>query len=310
MDRHFFSDEELHKLTVYRIWLFLGFPVITILLFVLAAVIGVYVLHVEGETMTGLLCFVGLLLPPFTFIYCLSKYKETVRKTAYNLMVKSLNLTKCRPEVISGAELEKNLKNFGIFAENGYIWQHHVLQGQKEGIAFSLSDISWITTSRSAYGSEGYNAVLAPAIKANKQTKAQYTVLSVIPGYLINCKVLLKRHKLFKWGIKNLKQIQLPNQEFEKLYDTYTDQPEQAAALLNPAFTQALVEYIKSHKKHPEFIITPQQIYALYNTGIWKKLFSLIIFRSPRVQCDKVLKETTDILHLLPTISLLANSQL
>ena len=287
MEKPLFSTDELRKLTIYRRWLFIGFPVIIVLLLGLTGIVCRYIFHIEDGAVTGLLGFVAILFTPCAFCYCLSKYNEAVRKTAYHLIASHLNYQLFK-QPTDYAWKEELLNNVWVLLQEGYIEWHNFLQGTQNDYLITLQDISWIMPG----------------------TKGQYTLLTVDPNCPIGCKIVLKKKTLLKRGMKGLivKRIRLQDKEIEKLYDVYTDQPEQATVLLNPAFTQALVQYIQSHKKQPELIITPQQICVLYNTGIWKKLFSLVIFRSPRVQCDKILKEITDTLDILPTISLLKMS--
>jgi len=288
MTQPLFSTEELHKLTVYRRWLFIGFPIGVVLLFVLTAVICYYVFHIEREAITGLLCFAGMFLLPFAFIYCLSKYKENVRKTAYHLIAQHLNYQLFK-QPMDYAWKENLLDTISVLFQEGYNEWHNFLQGIQNTHVFTLQDISWIGGSNTP------------------GTRGQYTLLTVTPTHPIDCRIVLKKKTLLKRGMKNLivKRMNLQDKEIEKLYDVYADQQEHATMLLNPAFTQALAQYIRTHKKQPELIITPQQICILYNTGIWKKLFSLVIFRNPRVQCEKILKEITNVLDILPVISLL-----
>ena len=251
------------------------------------------IFHID-ETVLALIPILGIFSSFFAFIYCLSKYKEAVRKTAYHLIASHLNYQLFK-QPTDYAWKEKLLNNVWVLLQGGYIEWHNFLQGTQNDYVITLQDISWIMP-RGGTNSPG--------------TKGQYTLLTVDPNCPIGCQIVLKKKTLLKRGMKGLivKHIRPQDKELEKLYDVYADKPEQTTVLLNPAFTQALVQYIQTHKKQPELIITPQQICVLYNTGIWKKLFSLVIFRSPRVQCDKILKEITDTLDILPTISLLKMS--
>lgn len=293
MDKPLFSRDELHKLTVYRRWLFIGFPVIIVLLLGLTGIVCRYIFHIEDGAVAGLLGFVAILFTPCAFCYCLSKYNEAVRKTAYHLIVRYFHWSLFHTGPKEEFSFEDTCKALGLLPNDGYIMWHNFLQGERNGLNFSLSDISWMVVQGRTH---------------SHSTKAQYTLLTVPQKNPIACTILLRRNKLFKWGIKDLKRLQLQDKTFEKTYDTYTDQPEEATALLNPSFTQSLLHYVQTSKKQVELILTPQHVFVFHNTGIWKKLFSLVIFRSPRVQCDKILKEITDTLDILPTISLLKMS--
>jgi len=290
MTQPLFSTDELHKLTVYRRWLFIGFPVGVLLLLGLTEIVCCYIFHID-ETVLPLIPILGIFSSFFAFIYCLSKYKEAVRKTAYHLIAQHLNYQLFK-QPMDYKWKEELLENVSILLYGGYVEWHNFLQGTQNGHALTLQDISLITP-RGGTNSPG--------------TKGQYTLLTVTPIQPLGCNIVLKKKTLLKRGMKDLivKRMNLQDKEIEKLYDVYADQQEHATMLLNPAFTQALAQYIRTHKKQPELIITPQQICILYNTGIWKKLFSLVIFRNPRVQCEKILKEITNVLDILPVISLL-----
>lgn len=291
MTEPLFSTDELHKLTVYRRWLFIGFPV-GVLLLLLTGIVCSYIFHIEEAALSLIpIPFLSF----FVFIYFLSKYKEAVRKTAYQLIAQHLNYQLFK-QPMDYKWKEELLENVSVLLPGGYIEWHNFLQGTQDGHALTLQDISWIMP-RGGTNSPG--------------TKGQYTLLTVTPTQPLGCNIVLKKKTLFKWGMKGLivKRMNLQDKEIEKLYDVYADQQEQATMLLSPAFTQALTQYIRIHKKQPELIITPQQICVLYNTGIWKKLLSLVIFRSPRVQCEKILKEITNVLDILSVISLLKISQ-
>jgi hypothetical protein len=288
-----FTEEELHSLVLKRRWLFIGFPVIVILLFFLAWITCYYVLHIDGETIAGLFSFVGLFLPPFAFLYCLSKYKESVRKTAYFLITQHYNwrLLHSKEDI----SFEKTATEFGLLRENEYIEpQNLFLQGEKDRHTFTLQDISWMAI-------RGSQAARGPV------TKAQYTLLTVPLNDPIPCKILIKKNRLFKWGIKNLERLKLQDKEFEKLYDVYTDRPNKTTSLLQRGFIQALVAVCSRHQKGMELIITHKKIFVLYNTGIWGKLFGPVIFRHPRVQCEEIFKEINDMLDILSILSLLEN---
>lgn len=290
MTQPLFPTDELHKLTVYRRWLFIGFPVGVLLLLGLTEIVCCYIFHID-ETVLPLIPILGIFSSFFAFIYCLSKYKEAVRKTAYHLIAQHLNCQLLK-QPMDYAWKEKLLEDVSVLLHGGYIEWHNFLQGTQNGHALTLQDISLITP-RGGTNSPG--------------TKGQYTLLTVTPIQPLGCHIVLKKKTLLKWGMKGLivKRMNLQDKEIEKLYDVYADQQEQATMLLSSAFTQALAQYIRIHKKQPELIITPQQICVLYNTGVWKKLLSLVIFRSPRVQCEKILKEITNVLDILSVISLL-----
>lgn len=290
MTQPLFPTDELHKLTVYRRWLFIGFPVGVLLLLSLTEIVCCYIFHID-ETVLPLIPILGIFSSFFAFIYCLSKYKEVVRKTAYHLIAQHLNYQLFK-QPMDYKWKEELLENVSILLYGGYVEWHNFLQGTQNGHALTLQDISLITP-RGGTNSPG--------------TKGQYTLLTVTPIQPLGCNIVLKKKTLLKWGMKGLivKRMNLQDKEIEKLYDVYADQQEQATMLLSSAFTQALAQYIRIHKKQPELIITPHQICVLYNTGVWKKLLSLAIFRSPRVQCEKILKEITNVLDILSVISLL-----
>lgn len=292
-----FIDEELHSLALKRRWLFIGFPIIFVVLFVLAIITCHYVFRIDGDTTTGLFCFIGMFLPPFFFFYCLSKYNESVRKTAYLLITQHhahWSLLKKEPQ--DDNLFESATTELGLLSDNEFINWHNYLRGERDTHTFTLQDISWMAI-------RGSGAGQGPV------TKAQYTLLTVFPKQIFPCSILIRKHKLFKGKLKHLERLKLQHKEFEKLYDIYTDNPAQSIGLLQPEFTQALVRYVHTTKKQVELIVTPDAIFALYNTGIWKKIFSPVIFRHPRVQCEKIFKEINDILDILFVVSLLENPQ-
>lgn len=281
-----FSDEELRPLTIYRRWFLLTFFIIVPLLFVILWFVGNYY-HLE--LLIALLSFVGIFLPLFVFIYCLSKYNEFARKTAYNIIAKHFSQAEYDLGVEKGITFEDACKTFGLLPRSGYIKWHNHLRGEKDKKVFSLADISFMTIR----GRTGY------------ATSAQYMLLTIPQKPANICHILIKRNKILKWGVKGLKRLKLEHKEFKKMYDVYTNEPETAINLLNPVFLQALISYVQISKKKAELIITPKQIFVFYNTGIWKKLFSFIIFLSSRKQCEKILREINDVLNIIPTISLM-----
>ena len=283
-----FSDEELRTLTIYRRWFLLTFFVIIPLLYIILWFVGNYY-HLE--LLIALLSFVGIFVPLFVFIYCLSKYNEFARKTAYEIIAKHFSQAEYDLGFKNGVTFEDICKIFGLLPRSGYIKWHNRLHGEKDKKIFSLADISFMTIR----GRTGH------------ATSAQYTVLTLLQKSTGTCEILIRKSKMFKWGVKGLKRLKLGHKEFEKIYDVYTNEPKTALSLLNPVFLQALISYGQISKKQPELIITPKQIFVFYNTGIWKKLFSFVIFLSARKQCEKVLKEINNVLDIMPTISLLTN---
>ena len=291
-----FNEEELHSLILKRRWLFIGFPIIFVVLFVLAIITCHYIFRIDGETTTGLFCFIGMLFPPFVFLYCLSKYKESVRKTAYFLITQHAKWSLLKKGPQGDNSFEQAIAKFGLLPENEFINWHNYLQGEKGQQPFTLQDMSWMAI-------RGRGAGQGPV------TKAQYTLITVFPKHILTCSILIRKHKLFKGKLKHLERLKLQDKEFEKLYDIFTDIPPLAIGLLQPKFTQALLRYVHTTKKQVELIVTPDAIFALYNTGIWKKLFSTVVFRHPRIQCEKIFKEINDMLDILSVISLLENPQ-
>ena len=281
-----FSNEELRPLTIYRRWFLLTFFIIVPLLYIILWLVGNYY-HLE--LLIALLSFVGIFLPLFVFIYCLSKYNEFTRKTAYNIIAKHFSQAEYDLGLEKGITFEDACKTFGLLPQSGYIKWHNHLRGEKDKKIFSLADISFMTIR----GRTGY------------ATSAQYMLLTIPQKPTSSCYVLIKRNKMLKWGIKGLKRLKLGHKEFEKMYDVYTNEPETAINLLNPVFLQALISYVQTSKKKAELIIAPRQIFVFYNTGIWKKLFSFIIFLSSRKQCEKILKEINDVLSIISSMSLM-----
>ena len=290
-----FTEEELHSLSLKRFWLFFTFLVIIPLLLISTGLFYSYILHVDIDSggVAPILVGLGCLVAPFVFIYCLYKYKESVRKTAYFLITQHYNWRLLHSQ--EDNSFEKITAELGLLRENEYIEPRNLLlQGEKDRHTFTLQDISWMAI-------RGSKAARGPV------TKAQYTLLTVPLNAPIPCKILIKKNRLFKWGIKNLERLKLQDKEFEKLYDVYTDRSNKTATLLQRGFIQALLQYVHTTKKGTELIITHKKIFVLYNTGIWKKLFSPVIFRHPRVQCEKIFKEINDMLGILPALSLLEN---
>ena len=176
-----FNEEELHSLILKRRWLFIGFPIIFVVLFVLAIITCHYIFRIDGETTTGLFCFIGMLFPPFVFLYCLSKYKESVRKTAYFLITQHAKWSLLKKGPQGDNSFEQAIAKFGLLPENEFINWHNYLQGEKGQQPFTLQDMSWMAI-------RGRGAGQGPV------TKAQYTLLTVFPKQILPCSILIRKH--------------------------------------------------------------------------------------------------------------------
>lgn len=181
------------------------------------------------------------------------------------------------------------------------------MQGEKNGIHFSLQDTSWMLGKRSG-----------PL--AGDTAKAQYTVLTVPQHRSIHCNTLIKNKKIFDGGIR-LKQLEGGDNGLESLYDIYSDNPAETITLLNAGFSQTLLGYVQLTQKQAEFIITPQKVFVLFpyspgafgnphSSGWWDRpVAEPFTSADPHAQCDKIVQDIGDMLEIIPALFQLENPQ-
>ncbi|MBO4707832.1 MAG: DUF3137 domain-containing protein [Elusimicrobiaceae bacterium] len=291
LDVHF-SDSELTTLIRIRKLFFL-FTSFFILLSIVFGVLYKY------SHIAGLAPFIPFIIALILIIsiFCLSKYNKAVINTSYCLIANNLGW-----EIHNGAagwklmyNLYQNcLKNFGLLHGKGHVQFNNSLQGEIENYKFTLDNISWIEPESTKHGEKD-------------TTVAEYNLLTIDTPCPINCNILIKKNSMLKWGIKNLSRMKIENDEFEKYYDVYTDNPEMALGVLSVDFLGSLLDYNQIYKKLIEIIITPTKIFLYQNDGPWNKMFSHNIFLSPRIHCQKEIEKINIELNALSILDSLKN---
>ena len=247
-------------------------------------------------------CLVSYILVPIFPSLALPKQEKSRRETAYQLAAEHLHFQPSDPNKTDNNLFENYLKTFGLLPEKGYIKWRNCLQGEKNGVPFSLQDTSWMLNKDQKLPSLTYHA------------KAHYALLTLSPYHSIHSNVLIKNKKIFNGSIR-LKQVEIEDDEFESLYDIYSDNSAEAIMLLRTGFSQALLNYIQTTKKQAEFIITSQKIFVLfpYSPGMGGRLHSSSCWDRPLFEpftapdSHQIEQDISDILEIIPALSLLEN---
>ena len=260
-----------------------------------------------ARILTAIVCWFSPGATGGLFSFLQAKQEKSVREVAYQLAAERFNFQLADQNPTDNSLFENYLKTFGLLPDKGYIKWHGFLQGEKNGVHFTLQDTSWMLGKRSG-------------LLADDTAKAQYTVLTIPQYHSINCNVLIKNKKMFDGGIR-LKQLEVGNSELENLYDIYSDNPAETITLLNDGFSQTLLGYVQLAQKQAEFIITPQKVFVLFpydpgafgsphSAGWWDRpVAKPFTSADPHTQCDKIVQDICDILEIISALSSLENPQ-
>ncbi len=244
-------------------------------------------------------------------LYCHIVYCDDLVKTAYILIAETFGyqsqkeIEECQTEeefkiAIKEFDIEKKIFSdavfkFGLFRKKWDIeYVDYLLMGTRDNYKFTVQDFLLKFT--------------------RKHIKTRYKQLTVDTVFPINCNIIIRRSKLIKWcSIKKLKQIQIGDEEFEKCYEIYTDNLEEAQKLLNEDFIFELLKYNKIYGRRIEVIITPKKIFLLNRIRFWELIFKQDwhwnIFVSPKKEFNKIWADIDNFLNVLPIVSLLGKKE-
>lgn len=293
--------KELHRLNLIKI---------IVVLFTFAIIAGGIYCIGYNPVWSGF--FATLLLTYFlVLLYCNILYCDYLVKTAYILIATTFGyqsqkeIEECRTEEefkIAIKDFDAKAKIFsnvvfkcGLFRKYRCIeYVDYLLSGIRDNYKFTIQD--FLLKFKRNY------------IRTNIHTR--YKQLTVDTMFPINCNIIIKKNKLIKLGlIKKLKPMRIGNKEFEKNYEIYTDNFEEAKDILNENFLFELLKYNKLYGKKIEIIITPKIIFLLDQITIWDLIFKqswhwdMII--SPKKQFDRIWNDINNFLNILSLISLL-----
>lgn len=284
-----FSGEEFNQLTSKRnkILFAIFFTIIVFICIIL------YILVKEPNINSVL--GIGIILLFIIPIALIVMYENAVTKTVYYIIANNSGW-----EIFEGNSKHNSvrdlyqfhLKNFGLLPNGGYVNFNNNLKGEIENRQFILQEISWEVPGRKKHGT-------------TYDTVARYMLLTVDTPFSINCNILIKKNTILKWGIKKLKRVKIENQEFEKYYDVYSDDPGTAFTILNQDFINNLLYHKKVHKNLIELLITPEKVFLHQN--IKEPLINLDLFISPMALCQKKIGNINSKLSILPILNLLKN---
>ena len=298
----FFGEEFNSLISKRKRIFFIGLPAIMALI-----CIAFYIYTKRpGISFAGFITIMLLLITPLGLVVF---YLRAVQNITYRVIVDNFNwkiLTGDSEYYLKYFDIQNlyqsRLKEFGLLPQRNlpgrsYVrFDKHNLQGEIGNHKFILQDVSWID--------------LTPGSGDNRrQTEkiiAQYSLLITESPCPVNCNILIKKNTILKWGINKLKRIKIENEEFEKYYDVYTDNPEMALNVLDGEFFQQLLNHKKITKDQVEILMTPQNIF-LHQKEIEKGVFNYNIFISPMALCQKKIDNINAKLNVLPILNLLKN---
>lgn len=244
------------------------------------------------------------------FIFSYGYYLDYVLETAYILLTRNF-----------GFEIEKKMEDFpskkeykaatkeyeiekaifsgvafrlGLFMRLWNIEYDNYLKGTRDNYKFTIQDFTLGFTRR--------------------RRDARYKQLTIDTPFSIKCDIIIRKNRLIKWNlISRLKQMKIQNREFEKCYETFTNNFEEAQKLLNEDFIFELLKYNKIYGRHIEVIITPKKIFLLNEISVWDLIFrqswNWNIFASPKKQINKIWADIDNFLNVLPVVSLLGTKE-
>ena len=244
-------------------------------------------------------------------LYCHTLYCDYLVKTAYNLIAATFGyqsqkeIEDCKTEeefkvAIKDYDVEKEIFSnvvfkFNLFRKYRYIeYADYLLRGIRDNYKFTIQD--FLLKFKRNY------------IRTNIQTR--YKQLTVDTMFPISCNIIIKKNKLIKWGsIKKLKRMEIENKEFNKCYEIYTNDFEEAKNILNENFLFELLRYDKIYGRKIEIILTPKKLFLLDQISVWDLIFKQSwhwnIFVSPKKQINKIWNNINNFLNILSVISLL-----
>ena len=271
----------------------------------LVTVVGlVYCIKYEPPWFEFFVAFCGLYF--FIFIFSYGYYLNYVLETSYLLLTRNF-----------GFEIEKKMEDFpskkeykaatkeyeiekaifsgvafrlGLFMRLWNIEYDNFLKGTRDNYKFTMQDFTLGFTTR--------------------HRDARYKQLTIDTPFPIKCDIIIRKNRLIKWNLINrLKQMKIQNREFEKCYETFTNNFEEAQKLLNEDFIYELLKYNKMYGRQIEVIITPKKIFLLNQISVWDLIFrqswNWNIFASPKKQFNKIWADIDNFLNVLPVVSFL-----